>query len=168
MEDNRRCLLNWLTGLSKLPWPGCRFPTTAGGSSISLTATGSLPTPARVCSAFCAHSMGTESWKAKGSRWEQLCLWTLLNTRIIAYLLKNGKRKTGTKNRFLGMKFLPNRNSWTLHTRSQAYSSAWEPSYSELNPPLTLRNSFQYLLSYQLHGNNSAIFYWKKLSMGSN
>lgn len=68
MEANRKCLLNWLKGFSKLPWPGCRFPTTAGGRSISFTAPGSLPTRVRVCFAFCAHSMGTWSWKAKGER----------------------------------------------------------------------------------------------------
>lgn len=168
MEDNRRCLLNWLTGLSKLPWPGCRFPTTAGGSSISLTATGSLPTPARVCSAFCAHSMGTKAEKLRGPGENSFAFGPYLIPGLLPTCWKMEKERLALKNRFLGMKFLPNRNSWTLHTRSQAYSSAWEPSYGELNSPLTLRNSFQYLLSYQLHGNNSAIFYWKKLSMESN
>lgn len=48
---------------------------------------------------FLSHSMGTESWKAKGSRWGKLCLWTLLNVRIIAYLLK--KERLAPKITFL-------------------------------------------------------------------
>lgn len=64
-----------------------QLPHTARGST-SLTATGSLPSLARACSAFFATAWEQKAEKLSGSRWGKLCLWTLLNVRIIAYLLK--------------------------------------------------------------------------------
>lgn len=105
MEDNRRCLLNWLTGLSKLPWPGCRFPTTAGGSSISLTATGSLPTPARVCSAFCAHSMGTKAEKLRGPGESSFAFGPYLIPGLLPTCWKMEKERLALKIAFLEWSF---------------------------------------------------------------
>lgn len=54
--------------------------------------------------------MRTKAEKLRGGR-EPLPLDLTLNARIIAYLLKKGKRKTFTKNHFPGMKFLPSKKS---------------------------------------------------------